>query len=1093
MVTAPLTDANAFHLRKPVPQLAKKFAERFQKKLLDKGKYQNVLDELREKDFTKTEVKVDFPAAKDGMSYPAFELAFDCFFQNAKEGIWGILPALGLECVALDEESFAERMAEVVRVEFTSRKRLHAVQSILSAMWFEAAELERTEMQLTFHTPTELATLHKRQKRLLLPKVATKLEIKNREAYGRSEELEYMERILQGRFSKNILLVGASGTGKTALVREVAYRRRKAKAKHVIWETTAARLIKELTRDTGWQDNLSHLVSELTERGDFLFIRNLAELFQVGKYEGNSVSMADYLRSSISRGELHIITECTPEERAQIEVASPNYLAFFQTIELQEPTTELESIIQQKISDIAGRNRVKFEDGAIEEVIRLHRRFMPYSGMPGKPIRFLESVLLAQKILEKKDSKKSQGRKLSEAKSRTEKSGTKGKTPTATISRQTVLSHFCNDSGMPQFMVDPAMPMDVAAVRAEFNRNVFGQEAAVNAVADLLAAVKTALTRTGKPIASFLFVGPTGVGKTELARVLANFTFGDRERMVRFDMSEYSDAWSVMRLTGQQYQSDGLLTAAVRREPFCVLLFDEIEKAHPSFFDLLLQILGEGRLSDSRGQLVNFCSAIIVMTSNIGASTLQQHRIGWKKELNADDVTAHFVREVEKNFKPELFNRIDSFVAFEPLSAETVRYVVEREIQLFKSREGIRFRHIDMEFSEEALDYLATAGYDPRYGARYLQRTIREKLIVPLSYQLNQFDHDDRLSVRVLLENGEIAVQATSDPMAFDLLMERWDRLTLAEETSNLRRKMVMLCEGPLFTRLQSELDLLESEKKRLKEKFWENVAKGGQYTHLLSARESSDLLRQRIENLEIEIALASMEQGDFKTDFADRLDAWKEELLDLKVQVHGLLFAQERTCHVGIYGKNPEALLELYLAIFEHKKFFVKSAHSVWYRENYLAPTSPMEPSEEDGEENQPVRMTPFLKRSISIGLLKDEELEPAKAGDILYGFELTLTGNAVHLYLSPENGLQQWEGKEKNSMLRYLLKFSEQPFFTPANIHRQGFYQKQKTRRTVKHAELVDIAQGFQAQLKPNQRANYLLERLDEQFEANLNRLFL
>ena len=275
--------------------------------------------------------------------------------------------------------------------------------------------------------------------------------------------------------------------------------------------------------------------------------------------------------------------------------------------------------------------------------------------------------------------------------------------------------------------------------------------------------------------------------------------FGSRDRLIRFDMSEFSDPWSVMRLTGQGPHSDGLLTSAIRREPFGVLLFDEIEKADASFYDLLLQILGEGRLSDSRGKLVNFCSAIIIMTSNIGAASLQGNRIGWKRGLETKEVSDHFTRAVEKNFKPELYNRIDSIVAFEPLSKETVRYVVEREIALFRQREGIRFRRLDLEIGEAVMDYLAEKGYDTKYGARYLQRAVREELIVPLSYQLNAQEFDDQLMIKVVMENGNLTIHATSDPLAFELLMEKWDKLTLSEETSHHRRENDVIAGGAYF------------------------------------------------------------------------------------------------------------------------------------------------------------------------------------------------------------------------------------------------------------------------------------------------------
>ena len=398
-------------------------------------------------------------------------------------------------------------------------------------------------------------------------------------------------------------------------------------------------MIKELTGDTGWQDNLATLCAELTGTKNLLFIRNLLELFEVGQYQGNEVSMAEYLRAYISRGEISIISECSEEERARIELRSPNFLSFFQIIQVAEPKKELEHIVLQKANDLAKDKNLQLHEEAIKESIRLHRRFQPYAGFPGKPIRFLESIIL---------NKSPESSKV--------------------IGRKEVVQNFCEETGMPLFMVDPEVPMEPAKVKGKFNTQVFGQELAVEQVVDTLSAVKTALSRTGKPIASFLFVGPTGVGKTELAKILSAFMFGSTHRMVRFDMSEFSDPYSVMRLMGENYFADGLLTSAVRREPFCVLLFDEIEKAHPSFYDLLLQMLGEGRLSDSRGQLVNFCSTIIIMTSNIGAAGMQQTPISWKGERSADEVTAHFRSAVEKHFRPELFNRIDKVIPFEPLS-----------------------------------------------------------------------------------------------------------------------------------------------------------------------------------------------------------------------------------------------------------------------------------------------------------------------------------------------------------------------------------------------------------------------------------------
>ncbi|MCB0626109.1 MAG: ATP-dependent Clp protease ATP-binding subunit, partial [Saprospiraceae bacterium] len=260
-------------------------------------------------------------------------------------------------------------------------------------------------------------------------------------------------------------------------------------------------------------------------------------------------------------------------------------------------------------------------------------------------------------------------------------------------------------------------------------------------------------------------------------KVLAEFMFGSRDRLTRFDMSEYSSAYDVMRLTGLSFRNDGLLTSAVRREPFCVLLFDEIEKAHSDFSDLLLQILGEGRLTDSRGKLVNFCSCIVIMTSNIGASKMQGNRISLKKELDTKQVTEHFLSAVRAYFRPELFNRIDQVIPFEPLSRPVVRQVVDRELQLLQEREGIRFRRMHLQLAPEVYDYLAEHGYHAQYGARHLQRIIRERLIVPLARALNAEDFDDQLVVTVAPDGEKLRVEVEADPLGLELLFEELEKI----------------------------------------------------------------------------------------------------------------------------------------------------------------------------------------------------------------------------------------------------------------------------------------------------------------------------
>ncbi|MEM6379890.1 MAG: AAA family ATPase, partial [Bacteroidota bacterium] len=636
----PLRDKATLRTGTSLNELSKEYQEAIQKNILNKGHATKLLDEWSTEDFIQDELSIDFPAAKDGFTYPDFELTFDIFYQELDTGFWGIIPTLGLEAFANDHASLKDHLRETVKIEFARKSYLNSVQNIISTIWFKQTELLRQDFPVNVADPGEdLLTDAVDKLFKLLNKVAKPLKIDKVQVYGRDQELEQITQVFKGNFGKNILVVGPSGVGKTALIWELSRQLQVQGQEVTIWETTASNMIKELSGDNGWEFNIGELCREFKNKpNDFLFIRNLMDLFEVGKYVGNSVSMADYLLPFISRGELNIITECTGEELARIELQSPTYKSNFQLIRLEEPLQDINQIILKKINDLAQDTDVKITKEAIKEVVRLTRRFTPYAGMPGRPIRFLESMLLNRS--QAKDKKK------------------------RTIDRKTVIEHFCEDTGMPQFMVDPALILDPIKIKQGFNNNVFGQELAVESLVDILATVKADLNRSGKPIASFLFVGPTGVGKTELAKVLAEFMFGRRDRMLRFDMSEYSNPYAVMRLIGQHHTSEGQLTSAVRRAPFSVILFDEIEKADPTFSDLLLQVLSEGRLTDNRGNLANFCSAIIIMTSNIGATNRTFNPIGMGQRDEENDLSKLFESAVQKHFRPELYNRIDKVIPF---------------------------------------------------------------------------------------------------------------------------------------------------------------------------------------------------------------------------------------------------------------------------------------------------------------------------------------------------------------------------------------------------------------------------------------------
>jgi DNA polymerase III delta prime subunit len=334
---------------------------------------------------------------------------------------------------------------------------------------------------------------------------------------------------------------------------------------------------------------------------------------------------------------------------------------------------------------------------------------------------------------------------------------------------------------------------------------------------DLLATVKAALNRPRRPVASFLFIGPTGVGKTEMAKSLADYFFGDSAgrgaRMVRFDMSEFATPAAVTRLVGAAWETQGLLTSKVREEPFCVLLFDEFEKSHPAFFDLLLQVLGEGRLSDSAGRLADFSNAIVVMTSNLGAESYGAGPFGLARATTRGDDHArdHFTQAVQGFLRPELFNRIDRVIPFLPLGPEAVRKIAEREIGQVSLRDGIRHRDVRLEVLPAAIGRLAESGYDALYGARPLKRRIDRDLLAPLADAVNQYPPNMPLTARVDVAGDRLEVTVRARPGRVEVSGESATPPAVqAANAAALRRQVQRLARCPAALSLQNELFTLD-------------------------------------------------------------------------------------------------------------------------------------------------------------------------------------------------------------------------------------------------------------------------------------------
>jgi ATP-dependent Clp protease ATP-binding subunit ClpA len=1045
----PMTDAQAIRLGKTLSEVAEEYQHALQEQLYNRTPLLPLMDLLRPSTYYAASLEVDFPAGATGAGTPAFSLSFDYFFQQQEHAWRAILPALGLETSTTQSEDLEENLRELVRIDFRRHERLFSVQDIISTIWYKGVELIQKEINLEALDPGEKRPTKELGQFVWLDKVANKLNITRQESYGCEKELNQVLRILQGGYPNNLLLVGPSGVGKTALIWEAARQLELQNPGELhIWETTASTLIKELSQDRGWEFNFSELLKEIANTPHVLYLRNLMDLFEVGQYEGNDSSIADFLIPYLSQGQIRMIAECRGDQFARIELNSPGYPAYFQVLQMQEPRGEhMEQIILDKVKALSEQANVLIAEEAVSEVIRLHRRFMPYAGMPGKPIRFLEGMTLRM---------------------------TKGKgvpDDFTIIDRNEVIRYFCAESGMPPMIVDPAIPLVPTEVRSFFNHQVFGQNMAVDAVVDAMVAIKTALARTDKPIATFLFAGPTGVGKTELAKVLTTFMFGDKDRMVRFDMSEYGNPSALLRLAGAG-NVEGLLTSAIRKQPFSVLLFDEIEKAHSNFFDLLLQLLGEGRLSDNRGRVADFCSAIIIMTTNLGADSTRPKLGFGNSNRSAQELYQEAIR---RYFRPELVNRIDQIIAFQSLDKDLIRAIVSRELEQFKNRDGVRYRKLELKIQDDALEKLAEEGFHPKYGGRQLQRAIRELIALPLANQLNLHDPTDKLKVLVKSSKGKVKVEVDPEPTPLEELLDEFNLQDAADQVSALRASAIAFKESHLYTLLLQEYDDLEEESKEQEGKDPAYSAQAEiRKMQLIEIRDKVESLVSEVESLEQRLCLAVLGEGTSEEEL-EQVDQWEEKFFRLKIEIYQQANPSANTAYLSIYGDACEKMRPIYSVLCAEKNFEVAYTE-VWFRESLYFGLN------EEG------------KTAEQYLLVEQEELSQfiPEYNDRLVGLTLKINGPAVQLFFSGEEGVQKWHNIQRKEQFIGEVKVSEQKSTPPRGVHLKNHFSRLPIRRTLEFPQVKDNVWRINRQIVEDQYISYLLFQLEQQFKLNLDNQF-
>ena len=580
---------------------------------------------------------------------------------------------------------------------------------------------------------------------------------------GRSTEIERVMVVLSRRTKNNPVLIGEPGVGKTAVVEGLAQKivagdvPETLKDKQV-YSLDLGSMVAGSRYRGDFEERLKKVLKEIKTRGDIvLFIDEIHTIVGAGSADG-ALGASDMLKPMLARGELQTIGATTTDEYRKYIEKDAALERRFQPIQVSEPSiAETIEILKGLRARYENHHHVTITDGALQSAAELSARYIQDRNLPDKAIDLIDEAgarlrikrLTAPPELKELDNRiariakekdqtikdqqfekaaelRDKQEKLEAERKEKEKSWREGESDVRMVVDEDVIAEVISQStGIPVFKLTQAESKKLMSMEKELHKRIIGQDEAVSALSRSIRRTRVGLKDPKRPAGSFIFAGPTGVGKTELAKALADFLFDDEKAMVRIDMSEYMEKASVSRLIGAApgyigYEEGGQLTEAVRRRPYSVVLFDEVEKANPEVFDVLLQVLDDGRLTDGQGRTVDFKNTILIMTSNLGSQFLVN------PDMDADAKKKAVMDAVHMQFKPEFINRLDELVMFHPLTREELGGIVDIQVAQVSAR--LTDRRITLDVTDSAREWLANTGYDPAYGARPLRRLVQTEV-----------------------------------------------------------------------------------------------------------------------------------------------------------------------------------------------------------------------------------------------------------------------------------------------------------------------------------------------------------------------------